>query len=1087
MNLTKHGGFLAAVLLALLSGAVVAQAPVRTEVIPTLGRMGALAIQPDGLVLAGGFAFLSRLYPDGTREDLPSRHILNTSKLGVQADGGILIQDHSRLWRLGPDGLDPTRIDTSRDFALQPDGNLLVSSFSGLVRRTPDGSLDPSFASTIPTSLETSVELQEDGKILVGSAIPPLVQRLDPDGTPDASFQSELQPTVVTGIVPQPDGKVLLSGHLVMGGEISGLIRLNADGSVDPGFRPPPELVPPVGGLALQADGKLVVVGSFQATDAAERLQLFRLAPDGTLETLFAVEPLEQVSRPVPPYDRVRLAIEEDGAILVGASSNVIRVVHSEPATQRLAIEGTTIQWLRDGASAEIFHAQFASSTDGVVWTNLGSGRRIPGGWSLEGVRVADGARVRARGFVSGTSWYLETISGPPLLKAGPASRTNDVGSAVVFRVAAKGDEPLSFRWFKDGVALPEPETASLRLPHVTWLDSGEYSVQVSNALGSLTSPAARLTVRDPVLLTQPRSQWVNAGSDGQLEVGALGTALGYQWRKDGLPIAGATNAVLRLPHVGGSDSGDYDVVLTGAGGTVASSVASLRVNLALPDAWNPRFAATTEWYPFQSAAFQANGALLMGGLFRTLDWPTRANLVRFHADGTLDASFAPVIEGPDPLSVNAIAIEADDRIVIGGSFTKVAGQERTYLARLEADGTLDADFVPLIAGQRGTGPSQVMALQFLPDGRLLVGGSFSSVDGYARPGLARLTREGRLDSSFDPQAGHVPTSIWSLVRQPDGKLLVAGWGLTRLNPDGTADPTFQPEVSASSVSRLLLQPDGKILISGSGPGFLNASVRLNPDGTVDRSFSDPYLEGVVQALQADGKILLERRLGGVETDGRPGPALTRLNTNGIEELSLGVAFDNHFGVLGIAADGTIPVAGTFTTVAGQSRPQSARLRSAEAVTDTLSLFGRTATWLRSGPTIEIERCTFAYSTDGIHWQEWGAGRRIQGGWVLEDLELNSAGVLRVRGFAGGSVYERRLEVPLWLQVKEMRHDAGAGQAILAGIAPPGKRVALESSGDLKHWETVAIEPAGGEPLRYSVPRNSGVEGVFFRLRQLTD
>jgi hypothetical protein len=68
--------------------------------------------------------------------------------------------------------------------------------------------------------------------------------------------------------------------------------------------------------------------------------------------------------------------------------------------------------------------------------------------------------------------------------------------------------------------------------------------------------------------------------------------------------------------------------------------------------------------------------------------------------------------------------------------------------------------------------------------------------------------------------------------------------------------------------------------------------------------------------------------------------------------------------------------------------------------------------------------------------------------WRKDGLSI--ADVLRVRGFAGGSVYERRLEVPLWLQVKEMRHDAATGQTSLAGIAPPGTRVAWESSGDLK-------------------------------------
>ena len=261
MNLTKHVGILTVVLLALLGGAVVAQEPVRTEVFPMPGRMGALAIEPDGPVLAGGLLFLSRLYPDGTREDLPSRGIIDTFKFGVQADGGILIRDNSRLWRLDPDGLDPTRIDSSRDFALQPDGNLLISAGWDLVRRTPDGALDPSFASTITTSLEAIVELQEDGKILVNGGIPPMLQRLDPDGTADTAFQPEVSASSVSRLLLQPDGKILISGSGP--GFLNASVRLNPDGTIDLSFS---DLY--LGGMvqALQADGKILLKRDFRVS-----------------------------------------------------------------------------------------------------------------------------------------------------------------------------------------------------------------------------------------------------------------------------------------------------------------------------------------------------------------------------------------------------------------------------------------------------------------------------------------------------------------------------------------------------------------------------------------------------------------------------------------------------------------------------------------------------------------------------------------------------------------------------------------------------------------------------------------------------
>jgi len=117
------------------------------------------------------------------------------------------------------------------------------------------------------------------------------------------------------------------------------------------------------------------------------------------------------------------LALQDDGKILIGGklvdgsgqTNNYIgRLQNNSPATQSLTYVGSTITWLRGGSSPEVWRTSFQNSTDGSVWTDLGNGTRISGGWQLTGVLVQPGSLIRARGRVSagqfnGTSWFLES------------------------------------------------------------------------------------------------------------------------------------------------------------------------------------------------------------------------------------------------------------------------------------------------------------------------------------------------------------------------------------------------------------------------------------------------------------------------------------------------------------------------------------------------------------------------------------------------------------------------------------------------------------------------------------------------------
>jgi uncharacterized delta-60 repeat protein len=219
------------------------------------------------------------------------------------------------------------------------------------------------------------------------------------------------------------------------------------------------------------------------------------------------------------------------------------------------------------------------------------------------------------------------------------------------------------------------------------------------------------------------------------------------------------------------------------------------------------------------SLAMQPDGKVLIGGDFDQLYGASPRNrIARLNVDGTLDATFDPGTGAND--EVLRLALQSDGKVLIGGRFTEVGGVARNRIARLNANGTLDATFDP---GTGTNGTPWHLALQ--PDGKVLIGGAFTEVNGVARNRIARLNANGTLDATFDPGTGTNGTP-WHLALQPDGKVLIGGEftevdgvarnRIARLNANGTLDTTFNPGAGADYiVNSVSVQPDGKVLIGG--------------------------------------------------------------------------------------------------------------------------------------------------------------------------------------------------------------------------------------------------------------------------------
>jgi uncharacterized delta-60 repeat protein len=432
--------------------------------------------------------------------------------------------------------------------------------------------------------------------------------------------------------------------------------------------------------------------------------------------------------------------------------------------------------------------------------------------------------------------------------------------------------------------------------------------------------------------------------------------------------------------------------------------------------------------------AVQPDGKILLGGFFTAVGGQERNHLGRLNPDGSVDGSFNP---GTDS-SVFCVAVQPDGKILVAGDLNELAGQPRAKLGRLNADGTLDTGFNP-------GADSAVYALALQPDGKILLGGEFSTVGGQARNHIARLNANGSLDTGFNPQ---VNIRVFSLAIQPDGRILVGGeFRLRRLNANGSVDSGFNPEVW-DNVYSLALQTDGKILVGGAFTALdgrtRNFIGRLNADATLDSAFAPEASDIVLSlGLQADGKIL---------------------------------------------------VGGGFTQLAGRACNRIGRLNNTHPATQSLNLEGPMITWLRGGSSPEVWRTTFERTPDGTNWVSVGAGSRVPGGWQCTNNSTLPSVAIRARGFLDGgyrnaSSYfvESTLltsEIPPTILVNDGSFGVHSNQFGFNVRAIPGQAVVIEASTDLVNWVSIQTNVVTASGLvSFTDPESGLLPRRFYRVR----
>ena len=265
-----------------------------------------------------------------------------------------------------------------------------------------------------------------------------------------------------------------------------------------------------------------------------------------------------------------------DKAIVAGGGAVAAPIITAQPTSRRV------------NAGQSVTFTVAASGT-GLGYRWLFNGAAISGVTSASiiksSVSLSDAGTYQAvvsnAGGETRTLVVTLSVDSAPTISSQPASLIVGVGGTASFSVSAQSSMTATYQWRKDGVAISGATSATLTLINAQSTAAGSYTVVVTNALGSVTSNAAVLTINPPLAITaQPRSQTLTIGSNLALAVGVSGGtgSLTYQWRFNGTPLLNVASSVYFASNIGSGFTGTFDVVISDGVSTVTSAPATITV-----------------------------------------------------------------------------------------------------------------------------------------------------------------------------------------------------------------------------------------------------------------------------------------------------------------------------------------------------------------------------------------------------------------------------------------------------------------------------------------------------------------------------
>lgn len=759
-----------------------------------------IVIQPDGKILAAGefLSFANRVQRGLAR---------------LNADGSPDYAFHPRV------------NGTVNAVILQPDGKIVIGgaftevnglAFARVARLNADGTTDLSFQNPNVNNTVTELALQND-KIIVGGLFRNIADtpreylgRLNANGSLDTTFNSPLFITESVGtIVVTPNGRIYLGGGMQLGPQGTGFARLNDNGSFDPtftgdvgsgvnhavrlangdfliggviaggmkrvndngneitSFAISGVILNQVYDFVVQGDGR-IIVGASMFNGPPNSATLARLSPNGAIEAAYQPN--------IPNGNVVALAIQSNDKIIAGGNFTSVR-----GQTRNSLVR------LNTDASLDLFPEDISL---GIATSGAGVRAIItqPDGKILVAMRQLTSAGGLTRNYLVriNTDGRIDTTFNDPAI--------SNLGSYGVVSLAVQPHDGKILIGGDFQLVGGNPRRMIARLHPNGSLDTS-FSATVA---GSSISHVTTITVQ----------------TDRKIMIGGVFETVDGQARR----------GMARLNENGTLDASfdrgfqtctpetidvlpDGKMLACGSAGFGQSGLARYNQNGTFDTSFTIADMTSTPTRSFRTP----EGKIIIIGSFGTVAGIPRQSIARLNANGTLDTSFQELafVSGQGSTITDA-AVQSNGKVIIGGIFLNLNGQQYKNLARLNTDGTLDPTFKPLANIEWGDS-GQVYDVQLQADGRVLVGGDFRSINRVGVDYIARLY------NGFTPGCSYSaspPDRTFSAAGASSNFGVVAGTGC-----DWTA---------SSSASWLTITSGS----SGSGNGTINYTVDVNNTGS---------------------------------------------------------------------------------------------------------------------------------------------------------------------------------------------------------------------------------------------------------------
>ncbi|MFN8178769.1 MAG: FlgD immunoglobulin-like domain containing protein [bacterium] len=744
--------------------------------------------------------------------------------------------------------------DGGRAVAVQADGKLVVAGYREdapgegilLVRYNTDDSLDPTFGI--------------GGKVI----------------TDLPAYTSE----TCNAMKIQADGKIVVGGYGSSGGHNHFLVlRYNADGTLDNTFSG--DGIAPVDfgmtggdqcwGLAIQSNGAIVAGGI--AIGSSYFFAIARLNTNGTLDTSFDGD--GKVSNTSTDFgSRATMTLQTDGKIVMAASLGTRFFLARYTTSGALDTSFDT-----DGKLTTVIAGSTSSNPIAVAVQPAVSGqpeRIVAAGWALVGSLRFAVARYNLNGALD------TTFDGDGMLTQAIGSASNQVNAILIqgdkITVAGSsvnsGDTFASILRFNLNGSLD----GTFTFDYTTFLNA----VPLGNAAFALEQQAGKI-----VLVGSGVSNSVN--HDFMILKLQSNGAFDTSFDGDGIRLQDVSDVAATLRH---ATRGADGKIVTFGDINLPSGMVWAIARLNEDGSLDPSFASGGKLLlptggPAGAVAIQPDGRIVATGTHLS-----QFSICRFTDSGTLDPTFGsgalvdtPIGSATDARP-HAVALQADGKIVVAGAEV-TAGNTDIALVRYNPDGTLDTSFSGdgIVSATVGTGTDYALDVKIQSDGKIVVCG-FAELGGGTDLALVRFLANGSIDNTFGSfgrvatDLGGVDEAAYSMVIQPDGKVVVAGYtsaggydfAVVRYNANGTLDTSFDGDgkvttpigLATDAALSIARQADGKLVVAGyaliGGDGEC-ALVRYEQNGALDASYGfggkavvsfDPAAEDYPYAIMLD-------------------------------------------------------------------------------------------------------------------------------------------------------------------------------------------------------------------------------------------